>query len=145
MASWRTDFSWNFSCSYLVGHLHEDVFLLLKPELILFLFFFFIFEFCNPSVFWITKALICTRKQNPKGFRLRSTLEERKSSPWESCGSWLSCGTHSSSAFSPPFFICACTSPWLDHGHTQIMQLMWIITEFFEFGKFLPFSVLLPC
>ena len=26
--------------------------------------FSFIFDFCNPSVFWMTKALICTRKQN---------------------------------------------------------------------------------
>ena len=28
----------------------------------------FIFKFCNPSEVWITKALICTRKQNPEGF-----------------------------------------------------------------------------
>ena len=28
----------------------------------------FIFKFCNPSEVWITKALICTRKQNHEGF-----------------------------------------------------------------------------
>ena len=48
MASQRTDFSWNCSCSYLVGHLHEDVFLLLKRELILFVcLFVFFFSFLN--------------------------------------------------------------------------------------------------
>ena len=29
--------------------------------------FFFIFKFGSPSEVKITKALICTRKQNPKG------------------------------------------------------------------------------
>ena len=48
------------------GHLHDGVILLLRPES--FSLFLSYLNFGNPGEVWITKALICTRKQNPEGF-----------------------------------------------------------------------------
>ena len=48
------------------GHLHDGVILLVRPEC--FSFFLSYLNFGNPGEVWITKALICTRKQNPEGF-----------------------------------------------------------------------------
>ena len=45
-----------------MGNLHDDVYLLLRPEFIS--FFSFIFKFGNPSEVWVTKALIWTSKRN---------------------------------------------------------------------------------
>ena len=49
-----------------IGHLHDGVILLLRPESSS--FFFFIFKFGNSSEVKKTKALIRKRKQNPEGF-----------------------------------------------------------------------------
>ena len=49
-----------------IGHLHDDLFLLLRPEFTS--FFSFIFKSGNPSEVKITKALICTRKECTEGF-----------------------------------------------------------------------------
>ena len=48
------------------GRLHDGVILLVRPES--FSFFLSYLNFGNPGEVWITKALICTRKQNPEGF-----------------------------------------------------------------------------
>ena len=48
-----------------LGHLRDDVFLLLRPDLI---FFSLIFKIGNPSeVLFKKKNLICTTKQNREG------------------------------------------------------------------------------
>ena len=49
-----------------IGHLHDDLFLLLRPEFTS--FFSFIYKSGNPSEVKITKALICTRKECTEGF-----------------------------------------------------------------------------
>ena len=49
-----------------IGHLHDDLFLLLRPEFTS--FFSFIFKSGNTSEVKITKALIYTRKECTEGF-----------------------------------------------------------------------------
>ena len=49
----------------IIGHLHDGVILLLRPES--FSFFFSYLNLVIPARF-MTKAVICTRKQNPEGF-----------------------------------------------------------------------------
>ena len=59
---------WDF-CGYSLDTLKYPKLGICYFFLCLYLFVFpFIFKFCNPSEVWITKALICTRKQNLEGF-----------------------------------------------------------------------------
>ena len=60
---WK-DFNSNAKQHHLIGHLHDGVILLQRPDDV----FPFTFKFGNPSEVSIIKPLNCTRKQNPEGF-----------------------------------------------------------------------------
>ena len=106
--------------------------------------FSFIFQFCNPSVFWITKVLICTRKQNPEGKKNSSPHLGNlgMTSGMTSLASFFLFVLHCRRYFFDMYMSITLVKSW---SHPDDIQPMWISTEFFEFGKFLPFSVLLHC